>query len=136
MRTTFFVLVISIVNLFYSLRFGYLLTGYAHGGQLLGLPFGFFVIIISIIASFWDNTKTRRILNIIAINLLLAIFLYSVITEIIIKFSNDYFEILYEDNKGISGKLFIWIFGISLLTTIWLIIQTIRKPLKLNPLEE
>src|SRR6185436_14683274 len=128
-------LIASIFNLFYSFRFGYLLTGYGHGGQLLGLPFGFFVIIISIIASFLDNTKTSRILNIIAINLLLAIFIYSVIAEFITGYYDNYFEILYADNTGLSMKLFIWIFGLSLLSTLWFIIQTIRKPWKFDTLD-
>ncbi len=48
MKTTLFIGISAIPVLLYSFRFGYLLSGYPHGGQLLGLPFGIGLFVLAI----------------------------------------------------------------------------------------
>lgn len=39
---------LTIISLYYCLEFGYLLTGYARGGQILGIPFAVCILLLTI----------------------------------------------------------------------------------------
>ena len=120
-----FLLSASIVTFLYTFRFGYLLTGYGHGGQILGIPFTLLLIILAFVGGFITNIKVKRIVNILTFFLFLSIAIYSGITETIIRTNQHWFSILYVDNVGISDKIFKYTFGINFLLAISLITKTI-----------
>jgi hypothetical protein len=120
-----FLLITSIATFFYTLRFGYLLTGYGHGGQILGIPFTLLLIVLAIIGGFITNVKMKKIVNILTIFLFLSIAIYSGITETIIRTNQNWFRILYLDNVGISDKIFKYTFIINFLLALFFIIKIV-----------
>ena len=101
-------LICLIVSLFYSYRFGYILTGYGHGGQLVGVLF--FIILLILSLAYFVSKKTKRKNNLFSFTLILFITLSGVnlTIEYIRKTSIDYFQILYSSNWA-NKTLIIWL---------------------------
>jgi hypothetical protein len=120
----------TIISCFYCFRFGYILTGYGHGGQLLGIPF---TIIILILTIFYFNTTqsqlNKKIFSLVSIYFTTLSF-FSVIVEAILKSSPNSFEILHVESKGNVGKIFIGCLTLGLISTIMAFKKINREQLK------
>ena len=101
-------LICLIVSLFFSFRFGYILTGYGHGGQLVGVLF--FIILLILSLAYFASKKTKRKNNLFNCTLILFLSLSGVnlTLEYIRKTSIDYFQILYSNNWA-NKTLIIWL---------------------------
>jgi hypothetical protein len=100
-------IITTILSILYCFRFGYILTGYGHGGQLVGIPFAILMIVFSILCLFVTDKNLENKIFIITIFYFSTIAFFSLTIEAIIRNSNNAFEILYKYNTGVIGKIFI-----------------------------
>lgn len=82
---------ISIIAVFYCFDFGFLLTAYAHGGQILGIPFAIWIL-ISTIRYYFDGSIRHFAM---ALTSFLSFFLLALVILIIKEVRGDWFEFLY-----------------------------------------
>ena len=108
----------TIISCFYCFRFGYILTGYGHGGQLIGIPFTIIMITLTIV--YFSTTQSqlnKKIFSLASIYFITLCF-FSVIVEAILRSSPNSFEVLYLESKGNVGKMFIGCLTLGLISTI------------------
>ncbi len=108
----------TIISCLYCFRFGYILTGYGHGGQLLGIPFA--LIMISLTAIYFTTIEPKakeKVFSITAIFFITFSF-FSVIVEAIINSHPKYFDFLYLEPKGHVNQIFFACVGLGIIATI------------------
>ncbi len=108
----------TIISCFYCFRFGYILTGYGHGGQLLGIPFTIIMITLTILYFSTTQGKLNKKIFSLASIYFITLSFFSVIVEAIIRGSPNSFEILYLESKGNIGKIFGGCLVVGLIATI------------------
>jgi hypothetical protein len=121
------ILIIStFVAFYYCFRFGYIWTAYGHGGQLLGIPFAFIMLIATAIF-FIAKTKTvKDKAFIFSIVYFLTLSAFSVTIEFIRATMKNYFDFLYLNPGGYVDKIFlVWLIaGIIVLFLLFRQIKT------------
>ena len=100
----------TIISFLYFPRFGYIWSGYGHGGQILGLPFALAMLFITV--KYFNQSKVQR--KSLTILLGVAFFLtlagFSITIEIFRILRHDYFKLLYSEPNGFVNKIFlIWL---------------------------
>ena len=118
------------ISCFYCFRFGYILTGYGHGGQLLGIPFVILMIILTIAYFILPQSELKSKIFKLTIIYFTTLCFFSAIVEGIIQGSSNYFEILYLEQNGIVGKIFIGCLSVGLIATIIIYKISSRQKLK------
>lgn len=100
-------IVLTIISFYYCLRFGYIWTAYGHGGQILGIPFAFIMLVTTIIY-FATKTKVRKDKTFIfGIVYFLTLAGFSITIETIRTTMKKYFEFLYYEPGGYVNKIFL-----------------------------
>jgi len=100
-------IVSTLVAFYYCFRFGYIWTAYGHGGQLLGIPFAFILVIATAIF-FLAKTKTVKAKAFIfSIIYFLTLVAFSVTIELIRASMENYFDFLYVEPGGNVDKIFL-----------------------------
>ncbi len=110
--------VATIIACLYCFRFGYILTGYGHGGQLLGIPFA--VIMIALTAIYFTTVEPKakeKVFSLAAIFFITFSF-FSVIVEAIVNSYPKYFDFLYLESKGHINQIFLACVVVGLIATI------------------
>jgi hypothetical protein len=118
----------TILSILYCFRFGYILTGNGHGGQLAGIPFAIIMVVFSVLYLFISDENLRSKIFIISIIYFISLAFFAITIEAIIKNSNNVFEILYKDNTGVIGKIFIGFIVLGTFTS-FLAIKRLNKNL-------
>lgn len=97
----------TLIAFYYCFRFGYIWTAYGHGGQLLGVPFAF-IMLITTITFFIAKTQTGKDKAFIfGIVYFLTLAAFSVTIELIRVTMKNYFEFLYYEPDGYVEKIFL-----------------------------
>lgn len=99
-------IIFTIIAFYYCLRFGYIWTAYGHGGQILGIPFAFIMLITTIIC-FASKTKVGRDKAFtFGIVYFLTLAAFNITIEVIRTTMKNYFEFLYYEPGGYVNKIF------------------------------
>lgn len=107
-------IVLTTISFYYCLRFGYIWTAYGHGGQILGIPFAF-VMLVPTIIYFANKTKVCKDKTFIfGIVYFLTLAGFSITIEVIRNKMKKYFEFLYYEPGGYVNTIFLgWLtFGV------------------------
>lgn len=100
-------LVLTVISFYYCFRFGYILTAYGHGGQLVGIPFAL-IMLIATIMYFVQKSKSSKSKTFIFCNVyFLTLAAFSITVEIIRATVKNYFEFLYYEPGGYVDKIFL-----------------------------
>ena len=109
MKKTLLIL-ISIIGIWYCLRFGYIWTAYGHGGQVLGIPFAILLIGLTIGYFLSKQTNTKRKLFNFSVLYFLSLAGFSLTIELIREKVENYFKFLYYEPEGwVNEILLCWI---------------------------
>ncbi len=100
-------IVSTIVAFYYCFRFGYLWTAYGHGGQLLGIPFAFIMLIATAIFFIGKTKAVKDKAFIFGIVYFLTLAAFSVTIEFIRATMKNYFDFLYLEPGGCVDKIFL-----------------------------
>ena len=113
------VTIISIVGCF---PFGFLLTGYGHGGQIMGIPFTMISIIIMVVFSTLQTETKKEKVFIFGMTYFLTLLAFS-LTVILFKFNlkDISYIFLYEYNAVFPILIFYLVVGL------FIAIRKIRK---------
>lgn len=107
---SFILLVITFISIIYCLRFGYIWTAYAHGGQIAGIPFAFVQLVLLAIFILLKREPWKQIVFVLACCLFLSLAGFSVTIELIRNLKTEYFEFLYDHKDGqVNSILITWI---------------------------
>jgi hypothetical protein len=111
---------LTIVSFYYCLRFGYIWTAYGHGGQILGIPFAF-VMLVTTIIYFANKTKVDKDKTFIfGIVYFLTLAGFSITIEAIRTTMKKYFEFLYYEPGGYVNKIFLGWLTIGVITLLFI----------------
>ncbi len=125
MKKTLLIL-ISIIGIWYCLRFGYIWTAYGHGGQVLGIPFAILLIGLTISYFLSKKKNTKRKLFNFSVLYFLSLTGFSLTIELIREKVENYFKFLYYEPEGwVNEILLCWI--IIGITTYFLLEFSYRK---------
>ena len=98
-----------VVSIIYCMRFGYILTSYAHGGQLLGIPFAGLMIALVMAFLISDKNSVKQGIFNIALAVFISLAGFSLTIELIRSMKEDYFGFLYYNKIGqVDEILLIW----------------------------
>jgi len=114
----FALLVMTLLTIFYCLRFGYIWTAYGHGGQITGIPFALIMIGLAIAYSTSKKEERKEKLFYTTLFYFLAVASFSLTVEIIRSTTTDYFELLYVEPNGIVNKIFLGFILAGILATV------------------
>ncbi len=107
MLKKFLLLTVTVISFYYCFRFGYILTAYGHGGQLLGIPFALIMLATTIIF-FASKTKLSKNKTFtFGIVYFFSLAAFSITIETIRTTMKDYFEFLYYEPGGYVNKIFL-----------------------------
>lgn len=107
MKRKLLLIVLTLISFYYCFRFGYIWTAYGHGGQLLGVPFAF-IMLITTIVYFVRKTHSGKLKTFtFGIVFFLTLAAFSVTIEIIRSSMKNYFEFLYYEPGGYVNKIFL-----------------------------
>jgi hypothetical protein len=107
MTRKIFLIVLTLTAFYYCFRFGYIWTAYGHGGQLLGVPFAFMMLITTIVYFVQKTTSGKIKTFTFGIVFFLTLTAFSVTIEIIRSTMKNYFEFLYYEPGGYVNKIFL-----------------------------
>lgn len=103
-------LIQTVLAFAYCFRFGYILTGYGHGGQLLGIPFAIVMLLILVYFLSQKPGIRKNRAFILGTAYFLALAGFSATIEIIRATNANYFEFLYVEPGGYAGRIFMgWV---------------------------
>ncbi|MDC8003522.1 hypothetical protein POV27_05635 [Aureisphaera galaxeae] len=100
---------ITVIAIAYCFRFGYILTAYSHGGQLIGIPFAAVIFFLSLVYFVDTREMVRRRLFNLAFIIFMVLAGFSLTIEFIRKAKENYFEFLYHDGGWVNKFLLGWI---------------------------
>jgi len=105
----------TLVAFYYCFRFGYIWTAYGHGGQLLGIPFAFIMLIATAIFFIAKTKAVKEKAFIFGIVYFLTLAAFSVTIEFIWATMKNYFDFLYLEPGGCVDKIFLgWLLAGSI----------------------
>ena len=115
----------TIISFYYCFRFGYIWTAYGHGGQLLGVPFAFIMLIATMIFFVTETQAGKEKIFLFGIVYFLTLAGFSMTIEIIRATMKNYFKFLYYEPGGWVSKIFLgWlIFGSAIFFLFLLLIK-------------
>jgi hypothetical protein len=116
MKNLLFIL-LTIVSFIYCFRFGYILTAYGHGGQVIGIPFAFVMLGLSIWHGRTKNQHRKNILFVATLSYFISLLGFSITIELIRINMDGYFKFLYlEPTSWVDIILMSWL-GLALVAT-------------------
>lgn len=122
-------IITTLFGIYFSLDFGYLLTNYGHGGQLLGIPFAAILFIYSALIIFLKD-RLRLIFRIIHWTYLASMILYVLTVLTIKKIKQDeafaYLHHFSPPHTSLNERLFIG-FSISGIVICVFILFTLKR---------
>jgi hypothetical protein len=86
-------IVFMIISIIYCFQFGYILTSYAHGGQLIGIPFTGLIVILTMAFLISNGQNTKRKLFHITFFTFSSLAGFSLTIELIRNLKEDYFRV-------------------------------------------
>ena len=90
----------TLISILYCLRFGYIWTGYPHGGQIVGIPFTLVMIIFLIVFLLEENSLCKEKCFYGGLIYFLELGFFSITIELIRVFNKENFEFLYNGHFG------------------------------------
>ncbi len=100
-------IILTIISFYYCLRLGYIWTAYAHGGQILGIPFAFIMLLTTIIYFVMKTKSSQDKTFSFGFVYFLTLAAFSITVEVIRTSMKNYFEFLYYEPGGYVNKLFL-----------------------------
>lgn len=114
--------VFTLAAFLYCFRFGYILTNYGHGGQILGIPFAIIMLITTVVLSTSKKETHRTFAFIFGIIYFFCLTGFSVTIESIRDTNLNYFHYLYAEPGGVVDEILLgWIIA-SILTLLLILI--------------
>lgn len=109
----------TIISLLYCFRLGYIWSAYLHGGQILGIPFAFLMILFLMFYSFTKNKSRKEKWFYGGLIYFLSIGFFSVTIELIRYLHSDYFCFLYSYPSNWANKILLGWMIIGLISFIF-----------------
>jgi hypothetical protein len=122
-----FLIVLTLIAFYYCFRFGYIWTAYGHGGQLLGVPFAFIVLITTIIFFIQKTTSGKYKTFSFGIIFFSTLASFSITIEIIRSTMKNYFEFLYYEPGGYVNKIFLGWLIVGVITLLLVLRQQKKR---------
>jgi len=122
-------IVLTILGFYFCLDFGYILTGYLHGGQLLGIPVAVMLAVFSGLTIF-TKTQKKKIFRILTYGYFLTMLTYAMTVLIIREWGQENTWTYLYSMDGKADDFFIWISATGLLISVTIVILTYKKGYK------
>lgn len=100
-------LVFTLIGFYYCLRFGYIWTAYGHGGQIIGIPFAFIMLITTIKYFVAKSNSRKENAYTFGVVYFFTLFAFSVTIEAIREYMTNYFSFLYYEPGGYVNEIFL-----------------------------
>ncbi len=84
-----FLVLISFIGVIFCFQFGYIITNYPHGGQLIGVPFAVALVVYSLVIILSKSPRKRRTFRIINYTYMATMSVYLLVVSLIKQYKGE-----------------------------------------------